>query len=103
MVAYPTVQKRIQKEIDDVIGPNRFPEFEDFERLPYLKAVINEVRFFVYLQCMVIKMNKFGPSLHFQIYRLRPTVPLAIPHATTIDQRVRSFVSFFFSLEPTTQ
>ena len=90
MVAHPTVQKRIQKEIDDVIGPNRFPEFEDFERLPYLKAVINEVRLFLSLRCTVIKMEKFGPSLlHFQIYRLRPTVPLAIPHATTIDQRVR--------------
>lgn len=44
MIAHPTVQQRVQQEIDEVIGLDRFPEFEDFDKLPYLKAVINEVR-----------------------------------------------------------
>lgn len=44
MAAYPDIQTRGQKEVDDVIGPHRTPEQEDINRLPYVKAIINEVR-----------------------------------------------------------
>ena len=44
MTAFPEVRKRAQQEIDDVIGPNRLPMLEDFENLPYVNAVVNEVR-----------------------------------------------------------
>ncbi|KAG6844691.1 hypothetical protein H0H87_004666 [Tephrocybe sp. NHM501043] len=36
-----TVQAR--KEIDSVIGPDRLPEFEDREKLPYLESILQEV------------------------------------------------------------
>ena len=43
MAAYPEVQQRAQQEIDDVIGLDRLPKRDDFDKLLYLRAVVNEV------------------------------------------------------------
>jgi cytochrome P450 len=43
MMLYPEVQKRAQAEIDDVVGQDRFPTFEDRDKLPYIAAIIQEV------------------------------------------------------------
>ena len=43
MISHPEVQRKAQREIDDVIGPSRTPVYDDFESLPYLQAVIKEV------------------------------------------------------------
>ncbi|KAF9444744.1 cytochrome P450 [Macrolepiota fuliginosa MF-IS2] len=46
MARYPEIQKRLQQEIDSVIGPQRLPQFEDFDSLPYVGCLIKElVRF----------------------------------------------------------
>ncbi|KAI0634094.1 cytochrome P450 [Trametes polyzona] len=42
MLHFPDVMRKAQAELDDVIGPDRLPGFEDRDRLPYFKAVINE-------------------------------------------------------------
>ena len=42
MALYPEVQKRAQAEIDDVVGPNRLPDFHDRPSLPYINAVVKE-------------------------------------------------------------
>ncbi|KAL0069940.1 hypothetical protein AAF712_002835 [Marasmius tenuissimus] len=44
MIAFPEVQKRAQAELDRVVGPHRLPTLEDFSELPYVRAVIQEVR-----------------------------------------------------------
>ena len=66
LVAFPEVQKKAQAELDSVFGTDRVPTFEDLERLPYIRAVINEV------------------------HRFRPNAPL-IPHAATEDVKVCYF------------
>ncbi|KAJ8590794.1 cytochrome P450 [Rhizopogon salebrosus TDB-379] len=43
MMLYPDVQKRSQLELDDVVGQDRFPIFEDRDKLPYIVAIIQEV------------------------------------------------------------
>ncbi|KAL7925639.1 cytochrome P450 [Trichoderma austrokoningii] len=45
MILFPEVQKKAQEEIDDIIGtnPNRLPQFEDQEQLPYVSAVVKEL------------------------------------------------------------
>lgn len=43
MVAHPEVRKRAQQEIDDVVGSSRSPSFEDWNSLPYLQAIVQEV------------------------------------------------------------
>jgi cytochrome P450 len=43
ITAHPEVQKKAQEEIDRVIGSDRMPQLDDFDNLPYVQAVINEV------------------------------------------------------------
>lgn len=42
MVLYPEVQVKAQEEIDLKVGSDRLPTFSDFERLPYIHAVVKE-------------------------------------------------------------
>jgi cytochrome P450 len=42
MVLFPDVQKRVQAELDAVVGRKRLPTFDDRASLPYLEATIKE-------------------------------------------------------------
>ncbi|XP_055519319.1 cytochrome P450 2D6-like [Leucoraja erinacea] len=44
MMAYPDIQVKCQKEIDEVIGRSRRPSMEDGSDMPYVSAVIHEVQ-----------------------------------------------------------
>jgi cytochrome P450 len=39
MTAHPDAQKKLQEEMDRVVGPERVPNPNDFEHLPYLQVV----------------------------------------------------------------
>ena len=57
MVTWPDVQKKAQSELDAVIGEDRVPDFSDYEKLPYVAAIVKESM------------------------RWRPVAPLSVPHA----------------------
>jgi cytochrome P450 len=61
MIAFPEVQRRAQAELDTAVGRDRLPTFDDAPRLPYVRAIIEEV------------------------LRWRPSLPLGLPHAATED------------------
>ncbi|KAJ7611372.1 cytochrome P450 [Mycena polygramma] len=42
MVLFPDVQRKIQEELDAVVGRSRLPNFADRARLPYLQATVRE-------------------------------------------------------------
>jgi hypothetical protein len=42
MVLYPDIQKKLQSELDKAFE-GRLPRFDELERVPYLRAVMNEV------------------------------------------------------------
>jgi len=42
MIHHPESRKRAQKEIDDVVGRERLPDFDDHPKLHYLQALIKE-------------------------------------------------------------
>ena len=67
MALFPEVQARAQAELDRVVGPDRLPEFEDLEQLPYSHALAMEVA------------------------RWMPIVPF-IPHAASADDTYRSYL-----------
>lgn len=39
---HPHVVKKAQEELDEVVGPHRMPEFDDFDSLPYIRAIVRE-------------------------------------------------------------
>lgn len=43
MVIFPQVQHIAQKQLDDVLGSGRLPEFSDEPSLPYITAICKEV------------------------------------------------------------
>ncbi|KAF8523560.1 cytochrome P450 [Gautieria morchelliformis] len=43
MACYLKVQRKAQKELDKVIGPDRLPELGDREKLPYIELICKEV------------------------------------------------------------
>lgn len=43
LAANPRVFEKAQEEIDRVVGSEQMPRLDDFQRLPYLQAVVNEV------------------------------------------------------------
>ncbi|PSN45972.1 Methyl farnesoate epoxidase [Blattella germanica] len=57
MVLYPALQKKVQMELDDVVGRERLPSFSDRPKLRYTEATLNE------------------------IYRHGSNAPLGLPHA----------------------
>lgn len=61
LTAHPDVLIRAQAELDQVVGRARWPVFADYDKLPYVVALIREV-------C-----------------RWRPVAPLSVPHASTKD------------------
>ncbi len=64
LTKWPEVQKKAQKQIDDVVGEDRSPTFEDYENLPYVVACVKEAM------------------------RWRPVVPLGFPHLLSEDDTV---------------
>ncbi len=60
----PTIQERLQKDIDGVIPRHRLPSLGDQSKLPFVESTILEVM------------------------RLRTVVPLALPHLTLSDSNV---------------
>ena len=64
MSLHPLILKRAQAELDAVVGPDRLPDWDDRESLPYVNAVIKE-------------------SLRWQ-----NVTPLSMPHCTTADDEI---------------
>ena len=42
MALNPDVQRKAQLEVDSVVGPNRLPEFNHQQDLPYVQAILKE-------------------------------------------------------------
>jgi cytochrome P450 len=42
MVLHPGVQKKIQEEVDQVVGSDRLPNMDDYSRLPYIRGAVKE-------------------------------------------------------------
>ena len=79
-LSFPDITKRIQAEIDSVVGRDRLPTFHDEPSLPFLGAFIKEVTRRVSL---LIRYLFPVLALTFICERWRPVAPLAVPHATT--------------------
>ena len=43
MALHPEVQRKAQAELDEVVGKERLPDFDDLDSLPYVQAVLKEL------------------------------------------------------------
>jgi hypothetical protein len=43
LTLYPEIQRKVQAEIDQIVGNSRLPDFSDEAALPYVQAVLKEV------------------------------------------------------------
>ncbi|KAG7983078.1 hypothetical protein I3843_04G086000 [Carya illinoinensis] len=67
VIKHPRVMKKLQKELEDVVGLERMVEESDLDRLEYLDMVVKETM------------------------RLHPAGPLLIPHEATEDITIEGF------------
>ncbi|OQV08527.1 hypothetical protein CLAIMM_12785 [Cladophialophora immunda] len=67
MMMFPDVQKRAQKELDEVVGLDRLPTMDDVPDLPYVHACAKES------------------------FRWMPTTVYAAPHASTVDDQYMGY------------
>nr|VWO99511.1 N/A [Ganoderma boninense] len=67
MATHPQVLKKAQAELDAVVGPDRLPEFEDRESLPYIRALMKE------------------------LFRWRVSGPLGFPHCAVEEDEYRGY------------
>ncbi|CAG9982739.1 unnamed protein product [Clonostachys byssicola] len=67
LIKHPEILRKAQKEIDEVVGSERLPTFEDRAKLVYLESVIKEA------------------------YRWHPTAPIGVAHKSDADQIFRGF------------
>ncbi|KAF8526656.1 cytochrome P450 [Hysterangium stoloniferum] len=67
MLKAPEAQAKAQKELDEVLGPDQLPTFQDVDKLPYISALYKEV------------------------LRWHPVVPTGFPHCVTQDDVVGNY------------
>ena len=67
MSLYPDVHKKVQAELDSVIGHQRLPDLTDYGSLPYLKAALKEA------------------------FRWHSVAPLLVPHVTSADDWYKGY------------
>ncbi|KAM7408227.1 hypothetical protein PAMA_002089 [Pampus argenteus] len=67
LVKYPEMQRRLQQEVDKVVGRSRLPSIEDQPELAHVMAFI------------------------YEVMRFTSFVPLTIPHSTTTDTSIMGY------------
>ena len=72
---FPDVQRRAQEELDRVVGPNRLPDFSDYDDLVYIQAIALEA-----MRWMVV----FPLGLYHRVIADDEYMGYFIPKGTTI-------------------
>lgn len=71
MIKYPEIQRKVQQEIDHVIGRARMPAASDRSSLPYTEATILEI-FRVANYIPFLLPHKTTETMEFEGYQIPP-------------------------------
>jgi hypothetical protein len=87
LVLYPQVQRRAQAELDDVVGRDRLPTFDDRPRLPYIEAFCKELmRWQMVTPMGMIRIFPRVPSIGMIERR-----PSGLPHSSNRDDVYKGY------------
>lgn len=81
--------KKLQDELDAVVGRNRSPTLDDMDSCPTIEAFLSEVLYHCEssdFECLIIEF-----CLSFQALRSLTLSPLAVPHKTTKDTQLEGY------------
>ncbi|XP_061455486.1 cytochrome P450 2W1-like isoform X2 [Rhineura floridana] len=81
VMKYPTIQKKVQEEIGQVVKAGSWATYEDRKNMPYTNAVIHEVQRFITLLPHVPRCTSV--DTHFRGYFL-PKGTMVIPSLTSV-------------------
>jgi cytochrome P450 len=65
MLRHPEIQRKAHEELDQVVGRERLPDFDDKESLPYIRAIYKET------------------------LRWYPVAPVGVPHSVITDDEYK--------------
>ena len=85
MILFPGVQKAAQKELDDIIGTERLPEWSDLDALPYIRSCVKEA-----LRCRSIICSLDGNNL-IAFSGMPTTITGGMPHCLTKDDKYMGY------------
>lgn len=60
MALFPTAQKKLQEEVDRVVGSNRLPAVSDEENMPYVRCCIKEILRCMWKLCQFLHVANFN-------------------------------------------
>ena len=88
LTKYPEVQRRVQQEIDDVVGTDRLPDFDDRPNLIYLERFVNEVMRMLPLNPLVIPHRSLEDDVYNGMFIPKGSVIFANTKAMTSNPSV---------------
>ncbi|XP_063306288.1 cytochrome P450 2C3-like [Pelobates fuscus] len=82
MTHFPEIQEKVQREIDEVVGPDRCPGMQDRPQLPYTNAVIHECQR-IYDLAPIAHYHALSEDTHFRGFML-PKGTTVIPFLSSV-------------------
>lgn len=79
-IMHPEWTHKAQKQIDDIVGPDRLPSFADRSRLLYVETVVRGK--YIYSDTIIPLI------MTTETLRWRPVVRMGVPHESTADDVV---------------
>lgn len=96
-MCYPDWIKKAHQQLNQVVGYDRLPNFDDRERMPYIEAIC---RGLLHTSLSLLCPHSFTGTT--EVLRWRPAARFGIPHKTTEDDVVEYKGKEYFIPKDTT-
>lgn len=64
MALFPEVQQKAQQELDRIVDPDRLPEYNDLEHLPYIRAIAMETMRWIPVLCSGLPHSSLADDMY---------------------------------------
>lgn len=99
-MCYPDWIKKAHQQLDEVVGPDRLPNFDDREKMPYIEAICRGSSRHTSLSAFRLSYARM--MITIEVLRWRPAARFGIPHKATEDDVVEYNGKEYFIPKDTT-